>query len=96
MPKLSQGAFALLSLILFSFWFFVVLPLLYAPHHGEPSNEILGVKYGEWLMIAATIALWVATMGLWLATSHLVKSADKTAERQLRAYENRTAGYAFD
>jgi hypothetical protein len=86
MPKSSQGAFAILSIVLFAFWLFVALPLLYAPRHGDAPNEILGVKYGEWLMFAATIALWVATMGLWLATSQLVKGADKTAERQLRAY----------
>jgi hypothetical protein len=85
MLKSSQGAFALISLVLFAFWIFVALPLLYAPH-GETPNEIFGVKYGEWLMFAATIALWVATMGLWWATSRLVKGAEKTAERQLRAY----------
>jgi hypothetical protein len=37
------------------------------------------VRYGEWLLFAAA-------MGLWWATWRLVTGADKTAERQLRAY----------
>jgi hypothetical protein len=37
-------------------------------------------------MFAATVLLFVATLGLWLATVRLVRSAEKTAERQLRAY----------
>jgi hypothetical protein len=40
---------------------------------------LLGVKYGEWLLLAATVPL------VW-ATWQLVKSVEKTAERQLRAY----------
>ena len=61
-------------------WLFVALPFVYA---GDPlqvsSNEILGVKPGEWLIAIATAAL------VW-ATWRLVKGADRNAERQLRAY----------
>lgn len=64
-----------------------------APSQGQPSSkperanagehaensEILGVKRGEWL-------LFLATLGLWYATFRLVKGADETSKRQLRAY----------
>ncbi|WP_137044400.1 hypothetical protein [Pseudolabrys sp. FHR47] len=43
------------------------------------NTEVFGVKRGEWL-------LFLATLGLWFATWQLVRGADKTAERQLRAY----------
>jgi hypothetical protein len=46
--------------------------------HAQDA-EIWGVKRGEWL-------LFLATLGLWYATWRLVRGADKTAERQLRAY----------
>jgi hypothetical protein len=50
-------------------------------HSGENASEvsILGVKPGEWLLSIVTLMLWGATVGL-------VRSADRTAERQLRAY----------
>jgi hypothetical protein len=49
-------------------------------HSGDASEvSILGVKPGEWLLSIATLMLWAATVGL-------VRSADRTAERQLRAY----------
>jgi hypothetical protein len=50
-------------------------------HGGEHTAEttILGIKPGEWL-------LGIVTWMLWLATVRLVTNADKTAERQLRAY----------
>jgi hypothetical protein len=83
MLKSLQAFLALIGLALFAFWLYVALPLLYAPDY---DNEVLGVKYGEWLMFAATVLLCVATIGLWWATSTLVKGAEKTAEQQLRAY----------
>ncbi|SDS05625.1 hypothetical protein [Bradyrhizobium canariense] len=50
-------------------------------HSGEDASEIsiLGIKPGEWLLSIVTLMLWGATVGL-------VRSADRTAERQLRAY----------
>ena len=44
-----------------------------------PEHAILGIKPGEWLLVVVT---WM----LWAATSRLVKGADRTAGRQLRAY----------
>lgn len=77
MPKTSDCKIALLALIAFAAWLYVGLPLLYLPYHL--SGELLGVKYGEWLLFLATA--WLA-WGTW----RLVEGADKTAERQLRAY----------
>jgi hypothetical protein len=68
-------SFALWALSLFAAWLFVGLPALYSPTH----EGFLGVKLGEWLMIGATLALYIATR-------QLVIGAEKTAERQLRAY----------
>jgi hypothetical protein len=79
MPKSTEGAFALGGLALLAAWLLVGLPLLYLPSETHAHGEILGVKYGEWLLFAAT-------MGLWWATWRLVKSAEQTAQRQLRAY----------
>jgi hypothetical protein len=70
---------ALVALIAFAAWLFVVLPLLYLPSQDHVHGEILGVKYGEWLLFAATAVL------AW-TTWQLVTGAEKTAERQLRAY----------
>jgi hypothetical protein len=52
-----------------------------SPHSRENSTEIsiFGIKPGEWLLSIVTLMLWGATVGL-------VKSADRTAGRQLRAY----------
>jgi hypothetical protein len=79
MAKIPDGRIALVALIALAAWLFIGLPLLYLPNEGHVHGEILGVKYGEWLLFAAT-------MGLWWATWRLVRSAEKTAERQLRAY----------
>lgn len=68
-------SFALWALALFAAWLFVGLPALYSPSH----EGVLGVKLGEWLLIGATLALFIATR-------QLVIGAEKTAERQLRAY----------
>jgi hypothetical protein len=81
----TQGWFAIGSLFLFAVWLLIVLPLIYLPS-GQIEGGWLGVKPGEWLMFFATVLLFVATVGLWLATVRLVKGAEKTAERQLRAY----------
>jgi hypothetical protein len=79
MPKDSDAKIALVALIAFAVWLFVGLPLLYLPSQDHVHGEILGVKYGEWL-------LFLATMALFWATWRLVTGAEKTAERQLRAY----------
>jgi hypothetical protein len=68
-------SFSLWALALFAAWLFVGLPALYSPSH----EGFLGVKLAEWLLIGATLALYVATR-------QLVIGAEKTAERQLRAY----------
>src|SRR6185369_15575329 len=54
-----------------------VFQILVGSSHA--AEEPLGVKRGEWLLV-------LATCGLWYATARLVKGAEKTAERQLRAY----------
>jgi len=50
-------------------------------HRGEnaPETTVLGIKPGEWL-------LGIVTWMLWFATFRLVKGADETSKRQLRAY----------
>jgi hypothetical protein len=79
MPKDSDGTIAIVALIALAAWLLIGLPLLYLPDQGHVHGEFLGVKYGEWLIFAATAVLALTT---WL----LVKGAKKTAERQLRAY----------
>jgi hypothetical protein len=89
MKRDSDTSIALVALIAFAAWLFVGLPLLYLPSEHDLHGEILGVKYGEWLLFLATAWLaWVT----WL----LVKGADKTAERQLRAYMGVTAASEID
>jgi hypothetical protein len=75
---------AVVALILFAAWLYIVLPLIYLPNDG--THEFLGVKYGEWLMFVATVALVIATVALVIAAWMLVRGADRNAERQLRAY----------
>jgi hypothetical protein len=61
-------------------------------HQGEAEGaefwSVFGykLKITDTLLTAFTLVLALATGGLWLATRSLVKGADKTAERQLRAY----------
>lgn len=50
------------------------------------ANENFLVALGTLVTAAFTAILGAATMGLWIATRRLVKGADRTAERQLRAY----------
>ncbi len=47
----------------------------------DKLNELTGI-----LTLAVTLVLAMATVGLWVATRELVKGAEDTAERQLRAY----------
>jgi hypothetical protein len=79
MLRNSDDKIALVALIAFAAWLLVGLPLLYLPSHEHVHGEILGVKYGEWLLFIATAALAGTT---WL----LVRGGEKTAKQQLRAY----------
>ena len=59
--------------------------------HDEEGNEfwsMLGyrLKVTDTLLAAFTFLLFGATVALWWSTRSLVMGADKTAERQLRAY----------
>lgn len=63
------------------------------PEEGsEQGTEFWPPLYGyrlkvtDTLLVGITFLLFVATLALWLATRRLVRSAEKTAERQLRAY----------
>lgn len=79
MSSSTEARIAITALIALAVWIFICLPLLYLPGEATAHGEFLGVKYGEWLIFIATMAL------VW-ATWKLVKGADATAERQLRAY----------
>ncbi len=64
------------------------------PAHAEEQegNEFWPPVYGyrlkvtDTLLTAFTFLLFLATLALWLATRGLVKSADRNADLQLRAY----------
>jgi hypothetical protein len=49
MPKALDCRIALVALIAFAVWLFVILPLLYLPAQTHIPGEMLGVKYGEWV-----------------------------------------------
>jgi hypothetical protein len=66
-------------------WTFVILPLLYSTQ-ADAAEAMESLKWTEWLLVAFTAGLFLATCGLWWATRGLVRSAERTAERQLRAY----------
>lgn len=58
---------------------------------GDEATEfwtILGrhLKITDTLVVVFTFLLFAATLALWRATDRLVRGADETAERQLRAY----------
>jgi hypothetical protein len=53
---------------------------------GQQAQQHEQESAPDWWMIGLTGLLAVSTLGLWLATRKLVSSAEKTAERQLRAY----------
>jgi hypothetical protein len=44
------------------------------------------LKVSDTLLVAFTALLFLATLALWWSTRRLVQGAEKTAERQLRAY----------
>lgn len=63
-----------------------------AEHGEDEGTEFWPPLYGyrlkitDTLVAAFTALLFFATLALWLSTRNLVRGADKTAERQLRAY----------
>ncbi|MER8508581.1 hypothetical protein [Mesorhizobium sp. M0435] len=62
-----------------------------AQNGGEEISEywaLLGhrLKITDSLLVVFTLLLFFATVALWWSTRRLVQGADKTAERQLRAY----------
>jgi hypothetical protein len=95
MFKWTEGKIALLALILFAFWLFVVLPFLNSP--TGPLNVCAEVdKLGFWQktncdpiayftlwLMASTVVLGLATIGLWFAT---IRGA-RIAERALTEHE---------
>jgi hypothetical protein len=85
MPK-YEGLIALAALVLLSIWVLIGLPIFYSSPSEHVHGELLGVKYGEWLIFLATVALFVATVALVWATWALAAGAERTAQRQLRAY----------
>jgi hypothetical protein len=88
MQSTPDSKIALVALIALAAWLFIGLPVLYLPHEVQSHGEMLGVKYGEWL-------LFLATMALFWATWRLVVGAEETAERQLRAYVHISAARAL-
>ena len=50
-------------------------------------------KITDSIIAAFTVLLFLATLALWWSTRSLVKGADKTAERQLRAYVHITESF---
>jgi hypothetical protein len=62
------------------------------PEGDQQGSEFWSPLYGyrlkvtDTLLIAVTFLLFWATLALWLSTRQLVKGAEITAERQLRAY----------
>jgi hypothetical protein len=63
-----------------------------AQYGGEEGTEFWaplfghGLKITDTLLVAVTFLLFGATIALWWSTRRLVKGAEDTAERQLRAY----------
>jgi hypothetical protein len=93
MPKLSEEKIIIALLGFFAFWLFVVLPISYSYPSGVPTEAtefwtIAGyhLKITDALIAAFTGGLFVATCFLFNATKNLVRGAEQTAERQLRAY----------
>jgi hypothetical protein len=88
----SEGKYALGGLTLLAIWLFVVLPALNAPIPDNGGTEFWPPLFGYRLKVTDTLiavftaALFIATWLLWLATKTLVRGAEWTAERQLRAY----------
>ena len=80
MPKNSDEKIALIALIALAAWLFVGLPLLYLP----PQDHV----HGEFSASKSVSGCWFSRRLRWRcwSTWMLVKGAEKTAERQLRAY----------
>jgi hypothetical protein len=63
-----------------------------AKERSEQGTEFWSPLYGyslkvtDTLLVSITFLLFLATLALWLATRKLVRGAEDTAERQLRAY----------
>jgi hypothetical protein len=85
MPKFSEGQVAIGLLALFAFWLFVVLPIMFAQSEYWTIAEH-ELKITDTLVAVFTALLFFATLLLFFATRALVLGAEKTAERQLRAY----------
>ena len=88
----NEGRYALGGLSLLAIWLFVVLPALNAATPDNGGTEFWPPFFGyrlkvtDTLIVAFTAALFFATWLLWSATKSLVVGAERTAERQLRAY----------
>jgi len=63
--------------------------------HASESWKIFGhdLKITDTLLVAFTALLFLATAALWWSTRRLVKSAKRSAERQLRAYVTLEGGH---
>lgn len=75
----------------------LVVKILPSPSSDIPTNDTANEKHNDapqgwwnreewWSEHIVEIILAVATVLLWIATRDLVRGAEKTAERQLRAY----------
>jgi hypothetical protein len=89
----GEGKYALGALTSFAIWLFIVLPAAYSQtaQNSEGTEfwpAIFGyrLKVTDTLLALFTFCLFVATLYLWSATKQLVVGAERTAERQLRAY----------
>jgi uncharacterized membrane protein len=70
MPKPSDDRIiAIVALVALAAWLLIGLPILYLPTEGHVHGEILGVKYGEWLLFLATVVLawttWLLVKGMF-------------------------------
>ena len=99
MPKTADGRIILVALGAFAAWLFVGLPLLYLPPQDHVRGEILGVKYGEWLLFLATMGLWWATLHLAvegkLASEKTIAEMRRIGEAQVRAYVDISSSEIF-
>lgn len=76
--------------------------LSFAQHVREEGTEFWPAFFGyrlkvtDTLVAGSTALLFFATLALWLATRALVRSAEETAQRQLRAYISITPKLVFN
>jgi hypothetical protein len=52
MQKTTDDRIALVALIAFAAWLLIALPLIYMPGEWHSHGEMIGVKYGEWLLFS--------------------------------------------